>query len=56
MEHQVKVFERLLETEKDYGVKLIIGTQKFKLDYYGNREEAEWMKDMLNRAIYNLIK
>lgn len=53
---KIAVFKRLLtEEDEGYGVKLSIGNQSFKIDYYGDREEAQWMKDMLIRAINNLI-
>lgn len=53
---KIEVFERLLtEDDEKYGVKFTIGSQSFKLDYYGNREDAEWMKGMLRGALDNLI-
>ena len=53
---KIEVFKRLLTEEDEvYGVKLSIGNQSFKIDYYGDREEAQWMKDMLIQAINNLI-
>ena len=54
---KIEVFKRLLtEDDKKYGVKFTIGNQSFKLDYYGNKEDAEWMKVMLKIALNNLIK
>lgn len=53
---KIEVFERMLtENDEKYGVKFTIGSQSFKLDYYGDREEVQWMKDMLIQAINNLI-
>jgi len=53
---KIKVFEQPLENKDNkYGVMLSIGNQSFKLDYYGDREEAEWMKGILNSAISSLL-
>ena len=54
---KTKIFKDLGEKDKDfqYGVKLVIGNQTFTLNYFGDKDDAEWMKDILAKAINKLI-